>query len=159
MRTLQPRKERRILRKVVQGFQKELLHEGLLRQITEVRLRCRACLRKGGKEEIMIENMAKRLSGILNKYKLPIALQISINKTITDEICKLCAETADTVRMIDIWTLLEGMGFTNEQVEEFAEKAQENYSDAYGTYGLDAVFKLRQILAERGIKYGTSKGG
>lgn len=107
----------------------------------------------------MIENMAKRLSGILNKYKLPIALQVSINKTITDEICKLCAETADTVRMIDIWTLLEGMGFTNEQVEEFAEKAQENYSDAYGTYGLDAVFKLRQILAERGIKYGTNKGG
>ena len=92
----------------------------------------------------MIENMAKRLSGILNKYKLPVALQVSINKTITDEICKLCAETADTVRMIDIWTLLEGMGFTNEQVEEFAQKAQENYSDAYGTYGLDAVFKLRQ---------------
>ena len=105
----------------------------------------------------MIDNMAKRLSGILNRYKLPIALQVSINKTITDEICKLCAETADTVRMIDIWTLLDDMGFTNEQVEEFAEKAQENYSDAYGTYGLDAVFKLRQILAERGIKYGTNK--
>ena len=145
------------MRKVVQGFQKELLHKRLLRQIAEVRLRGRACLRESGKEEIMIENMAKRLSGILNKYKLPIALQVSINKTITDEICKLCAETADTVRMIDIWTLLEGMDFTNEQVEEFAEKAQENYSDAYGTYGLDAVFKLRQILAERGIKYGTSK--
>ena len=105
----------------------------------------------------MIENMAKRLSGILNRYKLPIALQVSINKTITDEICKLCAETADTVRMIDIWTLLDDMGFTNEQVEEFAAKAQENYSDAYGTYGLDAVFKLRQILAERGIKYGMNK--
>ena len=101
----------------------------------------------------MIENMAKRLSGILNRYKLPIALQVSINKTITDEICKLCAETADTVRMIDIWTLLDGMGFSQEQVEEFAQKAQENYSDAYGTYGLDAVFKLKQILAERGIKY------
>ena len=43
-----------------------------------------------------------------------------------------------------LWTLLDDMGFTNEQVEEFAEKAQENYSDAYGTYGLDAVFKLRQ---------------
>ena len=69
----------------------------------------------------MIETMTKRLSGILNKYKLPIALQVSINKTITDEICKLCAETADTVRMIDIWTLLDDMGFTNEQVEEFAE--------------------------------------
>ena len=101
----------------------------------------------------MIENMTKRLSGILNRYKLPIALQVSINKTITDEICKLCAETADTVRMIDLWTLLDGMGFSQEQVEEFAQKAQENYSDAYGTYGLDAVLKLRQILAERGIKY------
>lgn len=102
----------------------------------------------------MIENMAKRLSGILNRYKLPIALQVSINKTITDEICKLCAETADTVRMIDLWTLLDGMGFSQEQVEEFAQKAQENYSDAYGTYGLDAVFKLRQLLKERGITYG-----
>ena len=138
----------------MQGLKKELLHEGLLRQIAEVRLRRRACLRESGKEEIMIENMAKRLSGILNKYKLPIALQISINKTITDEICKLCAETADTVRMIDLWTLLDGMGFTNEQVEEFAQKAQENYSDAYGTYGIDAVFKLRQLLKERGITYG-----
>lgn len=102
----------------------------------------------------MIENMAKRLSGILNKYKLPIALQVSINKTITDEICKLCAETADTVRMIDLWTLLDGMGFSQEQVEEFTEKAQENYSDAYGTYGLDAIEKLRQLLKERGIMYG-----
>ena len=102
----------------------------------------------------MIETMTKRLSGILNRYKLPIALQVSINKTITDEICKLCAETADTVRMIDLRTLLDGMGFTNEQVEEFVEKAQENYSDAYGTYGIDAVFKLRQLLKERGITYG-----
>lgn len=103
----------------------------------------------------MIETMAKRLSGILNRYKLPITLQVSINKTITDEICKLCAETADTVRMIDLWTLLDGMEFSQEQVEEFAQKAQENYSDAYRTYGLDAVLKLKQILAERGIKYGT----
>ena len=102
----------------------------------------------------MIETMTKRLSGILNRYKLPIALQVSIIKTITHEICKLRAETADTARMIDLWTLLDGMGFTNEQVEEFVEKAQENYSDAYGTYGLDAVFKLRQLLKERGITYG-----
>ena len=50
----------------------------------------------------MIEQMSRRLSGILNKYKLPIALQVSINKTITDEIIKLCGETSDTVRMIDI---------------------------------------------------------
>ena len=103
----------------------------------------------------MIETMAKRLSGILNRYKLPIALQVSINKTITDEICKLCVETADTVRMIDLWTLLDGMGFTQEQVEEFAEKAQENYSDAYNTYGLDAKHKIKKILAEQRIKYGT----
>ena len=139
---------------VVQGAKKELLREGLLRQETNLRLRHRACLRESGKEGIMIENMTKRLSGILNRYKLPIALQVSINKTITDEICNLCAETADTVRMIDLWTLLDGIGFANEQVEEFAQKAQENYSDAYGTYGLDAIEKLRQLLKERGITYG-----
>lgn len=107
----------------------------------------------------MIENMAKRLSGILNKYKLPIALQISINKTITDEICKLCAETADTVRMIDIWTLLDGMGFTNEQVEEFAVKTQENYDDVYGRYGLDAIFALKRALAERDIRFAEAENG
>ena len=31
----------------------------------------------------MIETMTKRLSEILNKYKLPIALQVSINKMVT----------------------------------------------------------------------------
>ena len=34
-------------------------------------------------KEKQIETMTKRLSGILNRYKLPIALQVSINKTIT----------------------------------------------------------------------------
>lgn len=56
--------------------------------------------------------------------------------------------------MIDLWTLLDGMEFSQEQVEEFVQKAQENYSDAYGTYGLDAIEKLRQLLKERGITYG-----
>ena len=84
----------------------------------------------------MIETMTKRLSGILNRYKLPIALQVSINKTITDEICKLCAETADTVRMIDIWTLLDGMGFSQEQVEEFEEKGKYYYDEDDDVYGV-----------------------
>lgn len=35
----------------------------------------------------MIEMMTKRLSGILNRYKLPIALQVSINKTVRVGIC------------------------------------------------------------------------
>lgn len=105
----------------------------------------------------MIEQMSRRLSGILNKYKLPIALQVSINKTITDEIIKLCGETSDTVRMIDIWTLVDGMGFTEEQVEEFAKKTQENYDDVYDRYGLDAIFALKRSLAERGIHFAEAE--
>lgn len=112
--------------------------------------------RKGRKAK-MIEQMSRRLSGILNKYKLPIALQVSINKTITDEIIKLCGETSDTVRMIDIWTLVDGMGFTEEQVEEFAKKTQENYDDVYGRYGLDAIFALKRSLAERGIQFAEAE--
>ena len=105
----------------------------------------------------MIETMVKRLQSILKKYKLPLALQVSINKTITDEICKLCAETADTVRMIDIYTLIDKFDFTIDDIEKFSNEAQENYNDVYGRYGLDSVQKMKNVLEEKGIKIGGYK--
>ena len=98
----------------------------------------------------MIEQMAKRLDRVIDKFNIPFAAKVSIKKTIQSEIIKLCGETSDTVRMIDIWTLVDSMGFTEEQVAEFAAKAQENYDDAYG---LDAVFALKRLLAEQGIHF------
>ncbi len=109
----------------------------------------------------MIEQMAKRLDRVIDKFNIPFAAKVSIKKTIQSEIIKLCGETSDTVRMIDIWTLVDSMGFTEEQVAEFAAKAQENYDDAYGRYGLDAVFALKRLLAEQGIHFmeaGDGKG-
>ena len=107
----------------------------------------------------MIENMAKRLDRVIDKFNIPFAAKISIKKTIQDEIVQLCGETADTMRMIDIWTLVDSMGFTQEQIEEFAVKTQENYDDVYGRYGLDAIFALKRALAERGIRFAEAENG
>lgn len=107
----------------------------------------------------MIEQMAKRLDRVIDKFKIPFAAKVSIKKTIQSEIIKLCGETSDTVRMIDIWTLVDSMGFTAEQIAEFAAKTQENYDDVYGRYGLDAIFALKRSLAERGIRFAEAENG
>ena len=62
----------------------------------------------------MIEKMAQRLSRIIDSYKIPIQLKVSIKKTIQNEVSNLCAETADTIRMIDIYTLIDKFDFTTD---------------------------------------------
>ena len=57
----------------------------------------------------MIEQMAKRLDRVIDKFNIPFAAKVSIKKTIQSEIIKLCGETSDTVRMIDIWTLVDSI--------------------------------------------------
>ena len=93
----------------------------------------------------MIEKMAQRLSRIIDNYKIPIQLKVSIKKTIQSEVSNLCAETADTIRMIDIFD------FTTDDIEKFSREAQENYNDIYERYGLDGIQKMKHVLEEKGI--------
>ena len=99
----------------------------------------------------MIEKMAQRLSRIIDSYKIPIQLKVSIKKTIQNEVSNLCAETADTIRMIDIYTLIDKFDFTTDDIEKFSREAQENYNDIYERYGLDGIQKMKHVLKEKGI--------
>lgn len=99
----------------------------------------------------MIEKMAQRLSRIIDSYKIPIQLKVSIKKTIQSEVSNLCTETADTIRMIDIYTLIDKFDFTTDDIEKFSRETQENYNDVYERYGLDGIQKMKHVLEEKGI--------
>lgn len=107
----------------------------------------------------MVEQMAARLNRIVESFKVPLPMKIAIKKTIQDEMVKLCGETADTVRMVDIWTLVDKFGFSEEQISQFCRDTQENFDDVYGTYGLDAIFALKRSLAERDISFAEAENG
>ncbi|MBR5285467.1 MAG: hypothetical protein IKU30_01080 [Clostridia bacterium] len=100
-----------------------------------------------------MEMIYPRIDRALKKYRLPVALNVAIKKSIQDEILQLTDETADTVMMIGLLALKEEFGFGAERLNKYSKKAQEILNDAYARYGLDAIFALKRRLEEEGIKY------
>ena len=104
-----------------------------------------------------MEKIYPRIDRALKKYRLPIAAEVAIKKSIQEEIVQLVDETADTMLMICIAALKENFGFGAERLNKFTENANGILNDAYERYGLDAIFALERRLKDEGIEYKSKR--